>query len=32
LETPQKDADIVAMRMKILKGALTDLGFMQGKR
>ncbi len=31
-ETAQKDADIPGIRMKILKGALQQLGLMQGKR
>lgn len=32
IETPEKGADIPAIRMKILKGALQQLGFMQGKK
>lgn len=31
-ETPKKDADIPAIRLRILKAALLQLGFMQGKR
>jgi beta-lactamase class D len=32
IETADKNADIPAIRMKILKGILEQLGFLQGKR
>jgi beta-lactamase class D len=32
VETPDRNADMVAARMNILKGILKQLGFMEGKR
>ncbi len=32
LESPDKDFDMVGVRMKILKGILADLGFMKGNK
>ena len=32
LESSKKDFDMIEVRMKILKGILKDLGFMEGKK